>query len=276
VFGRDCRESTLNTLVLAEGGEGFHSPSIAEFFPPALLFEGTAFQIDRIMLIRFLMTALLVAFFLIAMRRPKLVPRGVQNLGEYALDFVRIHIAEDILGKEQGRRFLPLLTTFFFMIWAMNLSGVIPLLNMPSSAKIGVPLVLALLSYFVFNYAGIKAQGLGPYLKSNLFPPGVPKPLYVLVTPIEFLSTFLLRPLTLTVRLMANMLAGHMTLVLFFSAAWFLMFQAGNLLLAPVGALSLAMGFAFTLFELLVQFLQAYIFTLLTAIYIDGALHAEH
>ncbi|WP_307867762.1 F0F1 ATP synthase subunit A [Umezawaea beigongshangensis] len=261
--------------MLAEGGE-FHKPSIVEFFPSALLFEGTPFQIDRIMLIRFLMTIVLVAFFLVAMRRPKLVPRGVQNLGEYALDFVRIHIAEDILGKEQGRRFLPLLTTFFFMIWAMNLSGVIPLLNMPSSAKIGVPLVLALLSYVVFNYAGIKAQGLGPYLKSNLFPPGVPKPLYVLVTPIEFLSTFLLRPLTLTVRLMANMLAGHMTLVLFFSAAWFLMFQAGNLLLAPVGAVSLAMGFAFTLFELLVQFLQAYIFTLLTAIYIDGALHAEH
>ncbi|GGP46060.1 ATP synthase subunit a [Saccharothrix coeruleofusca] len=262
-------------MVLAEGAE-FHKPSIEEFFPPALLFEGTPFEVDRIMLIRILMTVLLAAFFLIALRRPKLVPRGVQNLGELALDFVRVNIAEDVLGKQNGRRFLPLLTTFFFLIWAANLSGVIPLLNMPATARIGLPLVLAVVAYLAFNYAGIKAQGAGQYFKSNLFPPGVPKPLYILVTPIEFASTFIIRPGTLMIRLMANMLAGHMTLVLFFSAAWFLMFQAGNFLLAPVGAVSLLMGLVFTIFELLVQFLQAYIFTLLTAVYIDGALHAEH
>ncbi|MFB9905876.1 F0F1 ATP synthase subunit A [Allokutzneria oryzae] len=262
-------------MVLASDS-GYHPPSIDEFFPPALLFEGTPFQIDRIMLIRVLMTVLLIGFFLIAMRRPKIVPRGVQNLAEMGLDFVRVSIAEEILGKVNGRRFLPLLTTYFFMIWALNLSGVIPFLNMPSTAKIGAPLVLALVTYFVFNYAGIKAQGFGPYMKSNLFPPGVPKWAYVLVTPIEFVSTFIVRPFTLTVRLMANMIAGHMTLVLFFGAAWFLLFQAGSLLLAPVGALSFAAGFIFTLFELMVQALQAYVFTLLTAVYIDGALHAEH
>ncbi|MCP3798264.1 F0F1 ATP synthase subunit A [Allokutzneria sp. A3M-2-11 16] len=263
-------------LVLASQDSGYHPPSIAEFFPPALLFEGTPFQIDRIMLIRVLMTVLLVGFFLIALRRPKIVPRGVQNLAEMGLDFVRVSIAEEILGKVNGKRFLPLLTTIFFMVWALNLSGVIPFLNMPSTAKIGVPLVLALLTYVVFNYAGIKAQGFGPYMKSNLFPPGIPKPLYLLVTPIEFVSTFLVRPFTLTVRLLANMIAGHMTLVLFFGAAWFLLFQAGSLLLAPVGVLSFGAGFIFTLFELLVQVLQAYVFTMLTAVYIDGALHAEH
>ncbi|WP_041838514.1 MULTISPECIES: F0F1 ATP synthase subunit A [Actinosynnema] len=265
----------MDTLVLAEGGE-FHKPAIEEFFPPALLFEGTPFELDRVMLIRILMTVVLAAFFLIAMRRPKLVPRGIQNLGEMALDFVRINIAEDVLGKENGRRFLPLLTTFFFLIWATNLSGIIPFLNMPSTARIGLPLALAVVAYLAFNYAGIKAQGVGGYLKSNLFPPGVPKPLYVLVTPIELVSVFLIRPGTLMIRLMANMLAGHMALVLFFSAAWYLMFQAGDLVLAPAGFLSLVMGLMFTLFELMVQFLQAYIFTLLTAVYIDGALHAEH
>ncbi|WP_234995798.1 F0F1 ATP synthase subunit A [Streptoalloteichus hindustanus] len=264
----------MASSVLAASEGGFHKPSIDEFFPGALLFAGTPFEINRIMLIRLVMTVVVAAFFLIAMRRPKLVPRGVQNLGEYALDFVRVHIAEEVMGRENGRRFLPLLTTFFFLVWACNLAGVIPLFNIAGSAVVGLPLVLSVVTYVVFNYAGIKSQGFGRYLKNQLIPSGVPVYMLPLVLPIELVSTFILRPFTLTVRLLANMMAGHLMLVLFFSATSFLLFEA-TALFKPVGVLSFAMGFVFTLFELLVQFLQAYIFTMLTAVYIDLAMH-EH
>jgi F-type H+-transporting ATPase subunit a len=75
--------------------------------------------------------------------------------------------------------------------------------------------VLAAISYVLFNWVGIRQQGVGPYFKNNLFPAGVPKPLYVLITPIEFVSTFVFRPFTLAVRLFANMLAGHLLLAIF-------------------------------------------------------------
>jgi F-type H+-transporting ATPase subunit a len=138
-----------------------------------------------------------------------------------------------------------------------------------------VPLVLALVSYAVFNWAGIKEHGVGTYLKMNLFPPGVPKPIYVLVTPIEFISTFILRPVTLTIRLLANMMSGHLLLVLFFGATSYFLFEVSGLM-KSVAIVSYAMGFIFVLFEVIVALLQAYIFTLLTAVYIDGATSHEH
>lgn len=252
----------------------FHPPSLSDFFPPAVLFDGTPFQLDRIMLIRLGMALLVALFFVIALRSPKLVPRGVQNVGEIALDFVRIQIAEEILGKEQGKRFLPVITTIFFLVLGLNMTGVIPFLNISSNAKIGMPLVLAVLAYIVFNYVGIKKYGLFKYVKSSIVVPGVPLPLHFLLIPIEFLSTFILRPFTLMIRLMANMLAGHIMLVLFFSATQFFFFEADGAMKIFGGA-SIVAGVAFTFFELLVVFLQAYIFALLTAVYIDLALHAD-
>lgn len=226
------------------------------------------------MLIRIVAALVVALFFVIALRSPKLVPRGVQNFGELCLDFVRIHIAEEILGKEQGRRFLPLITTIFFLVLGLNLTGVLPFLNISSNARIGMPLVLAAVAYIVFNYVGIKKFGLFKYVKSSVVVPGVPLPLHFLLIPIEFLSTFVLRPFTLMVRLMANMLAGHIMLVLFFSATHFFFFSADGLF-KVFGAVSLVAGIGFTFFELLIIFLQAYIFSLLTAVYIDLALHAD-
>jgi F-type H+-transporting ATPase subunit a len=134
--------------------------------------------------------------------------------------------------------------------------------------------LFAVIAWLVFNIQGIRALGLGHYLKANLFPPGIPWPIYFLVTPIELVSTFILRPLTLTIRLLANMMAGHLLLVLFFSATSALLVADGYLKIFALPAF--AMGFAFTLFEILVAVLQAYIFTLLTAVYIDGATSEEH
>lgn len=227
------------------------------------------------MAIRLLATAVLCGLFLLYAFRARLVPGRALSVAEVSLDFVRVHIAEEILGKQEARRFLPLLTTIFFMVLALNITGVIPFLNIAGTSVVGVPLVLAIVAWLVFNYVGMKAQGPGTYLKNNLFPPGIPWPLYILVTPIEFISTFILRPVTLTIRLLANMLAGHLLLVLFFAATHYLLLEASGLL-KVFGLVTFAAGFAFTLFEILVAFLQAYIFALLTAVYISGALHADH
>jgi F-type H+-transporting ATPase subunit a len=127
--------------------------------------------------------------------------------------------------------------------------------------------------WFVFNIVGMVKQGGLRYLKNTLFIPGVPPALYILVTPIEFVTVFLVRPLTLAVRLTANMIAGHLMLAIFFVGTWYLQWK---LITIPFAAMSFALGTFITAFELLVGVLQAYIFTILTAVYIAGAIHPEH
>ena len=268
-------------MLAASSEDGFSPPSIAEFFPPKFFEFGPdflgqpMFAMTRINLIMLVMTTILFVFFFMAFRKPQVVPTGIQNLGEMFLDFVRVHISEEVLGHH-ARRFNLLLTTMFFMIFAFNITGILPLMHIAASSVVAVPLILGVASYLVFNYAGIKQHGVKGYLQMNLFPPGVPIPLYLLVTPIEAVSTFIFRPATLTIRLVANMIAGHMLLVLFYGGANYMLFISDSLFLKPFGVFSYMAGFAFTLFEILVAFLQAYIFTLLTAVYISGAVSEEH
>ncbi len=212
--------------------------------------------------------------FLVGTRRLKLVPGRFQSVVEMALDFVRVNIAEDLLGKKDGQRFLPILTTMFFMILFMNLTGIIPGINIAGTSVIAVPLLLAVIAYVTFIYAGIRKSP-GNFFKNSLMPSGVPWPLYIIIIPLEFLSTFIIRPVTLTLRLLMNMIVGHLMLVLFFSATQYFVFTLGGLW-TVLGAGTLAFGFVFTLFELLVAFLQAYVFTILTAVYIQLAVAEEH
>ncbi len=256
------------------GNGGFHGPSILEFFPDAVLFAGTPFEINRIVIIRFIAVLAIVLIFWLGTRRMKLVPGRFQGLVEMGLDLVRVNIAEDLLGKKDGRRFLPLLTTIFFMVLFMNITGIIPGLNIAGTSVIGVPLVLAAAAYITFIYAGIKKHP-GAFFKNALFPPGVPWFLYIIVTPIELVSTFVLRPVTLTLRLLMNMVVGHLLLVLFFAATQFFFFTAGSWW-SLFGIGTLAFGIVFTFFEILVAVLQAYVFTLLTAVYLQLALAEEH
>ncbi|WP_449277598.1 F0F1 ATP synthase subunit A [Leucobacter sp. GX24907] len=259
--------------LLRADGE-FHPPSLNDFFPPAIWFEGTPFEINRIMLLRIVLAVVVLLLFWLGTRNMKVVPTRGQSLTEMALDFVRVQISENLLGKVDGRRFLPILTAMFFMIFAFNITGIIPGINIPATSVIGTPLVLAVVSYFTFIYAGIKKSPKN-FFKNSLFPAGVPKPLYVIVTPIEFISTFVLRPVTLTLRLLMNLMVGHLILVLAFSATNFFILYAGGFF--PVlGLGTFAFGAAFTLFEILVAVLQAYVFTLLTAVYIQLALAEEH
>ncbi|TXK17265.1 F0F1 ATP synthase subunit A [Homoserinibacter sp. GY 40078] len=256
---------------------GFHGPSLEEFFPPAIFFEGTPFELNRIMLIRILVTILLIVWLVIATRRMRIVPTRFQAANEFLLGFVRNNIVVETLGEKDGKRFMAPLMTMFFLILGLNLTGVIPFLNIAGTSVIGTPLVLAIVSYVMFIYAGIKKNG-GRFFKNSLFPSGVPWFLYIIVTPIELISTFVLRPVTLTLRLLMNMVAGHMLLVLCFSATQFFFFTVladGNLI-GLLGIGSFAFGAVFTLFELLVAVLQAYVFTFLAAVYIQLALADEH
>lgn len=243
-----------------------------------MLFEGTAFEINRIILIRLITSVILIGLFALAASRAKLVPGRAQNLAEMALDFVRVNIAEEILG-ENARRFVPMITTIFFAVLALNLTGVVPLMNISSNSLIGMPIVLAAWVFVMYLAVGIKKFGLGGYLKNNLLPPGMPKFLYVLVTPIEALQVFLLRPATLALRLAANMIAGHLILTIFAVGTYYLLshlWTEGADWVAAFGIFSFALQIFMTGFEVLVAFLQAYIFTMLTAVYISGAIHPEH
>ncbi|PDQ35601.1 MAG: ATP synthase F0 subunit A [Candidatus Lumbricidophila eiseniae] len=259
--------------MVANDGE-FHGPAIGEFFPEPLWFVGTPFEINRIMLVRFIAVAALLLLFWLGTRRMKVVPGRFQSLIEMGLDLVRVNIAYDLLGKKDGTRFLPVITTAFFMVLFMNITGIIPGLNIAGSSVIGVPLVLAVVAYVCFIYAGVKKSPKN-FFRNALFPPGVPSGLYMIVTPIEFFATFVIRPVTLTLRLMMNMIVGHLMLVLFFSATQFFLFQLDGPL-KLFGAGTLAFGFVFTLFEILVAVLQAYVFALLTAVYIQLAVAEEH
>lgn len=261
----------LQALMPAEG-DTFHAPTIMDLFPPIVAFAGTPFAIDRVMMIRIIMCLVLVLCLCLYATRAKLIPGRAQTVMEYGLDFCRKNISEEIIGKELGRKYSPIITAIFFTVFFMNIAGIIPGFNLAGTAKPGFPLLLAVFAWFVFIYAGIREIGFLNFFKSSLFPPGVPWILYLLLTPIELISTFIIRPFTLFVRLLANMIAGHFLLALTLSASNYFLF-AHLSALSPLGILTFAAAFAFTLFEILVAFLQAYIFAVLTAVYVNLSVH---
>ncbi|KHK99030.1 ATP synthase F0F1 subunit A [Microbacterium mangrovi] len=261
----------------ATDDSGFHGPSIDDFFPPALLFEGTPFELNRIMVIRLLVVVVLILLMWLATRNMKIVPGRGQAAFEFLFMFVRKGVIFDNLGEERGRRYEPIIMTFFFTILGMNLVGSIPGLQIAGTAAIGLPVVMAIIAWVMFIYAGFKEKGFR-FLKDSLFLPGVPWPLYFLLTPLEFLSTFIVRPVTLALRLTMNMVSGHMLVVLCFSATQFFFFTvlANGNLLGLLGFGSFAFGVAFTVLDLFVAALQAYVFAILSAIYIQLSVAEEH
>jgi F-type H+-transporting ATPase subunit a len=221
------------------------------------------------MLIGFLLVA---AFLLTVFRKRAVVPSRYQIVGESVIGFVQRDICEQVIGH-QGVRFTPYLSTLFLLIFAWNVMGIIPGVAFPATSKIALPLFLAVISWLVFNYQGIKEQGPISYFKGIAFPPGVPFIMYILLTPIEILSILVIRPITLTLRLTFNMVAGHLILSLLgilAASMWTLSWKLGVL------PFVVAIGGVLTAFELFVAFLQAFIFTILTSLYIGGAVHPEH
>jgi len=227
---------------------------------------------NKIALIGILAALLTAGVFIISGRyNPTVAPTGLRNVVESSVGFIQNGVIMQTMGPE-GLGWTSFLTSLFYFIFFCNMTEVIPLFQMPATARMALPAGLAIITWLLFIGTGLKHQGIG-YFKSALFPPGVPKALYVLVTPIELLSTFIVRPFSLAVRLFANMLAGHILLVTFAVLAAALWVQDWYAVFLPLPVLMLIflMGF-----EILVSFLQAYIFTILAAVYIGGAMHPEH
>lgn len=251
---------------------------IALEFPPIneiLRWKELFGSFNKISLIAIAAMLIGMTVFLLASRQDhRVAPRGVRNLAESTVDFIENGVVMQTMGRD-GLGWTPFLLSLFVFIYLCNVPGIIPFLQMPATARMALPAALALLVWVVYNGAGIKHQGFGGYMKSVLFPPGVPKALYILITPIEFISAIIVRPFSLAVRLFANMLAGHILLVTFALLSEAL-FQAKDKILIPFGVLPFFMLVFLTGFEVLVAFLQAYIFVILTAVYIGGAVHPEH
>jgi F-type H+-transporting ATPase subunit a len=230
---------------------------------------------NKTALIDVLALVITLVIFFAAARKKQLIPTGVQNVTEAIVDFITDSVILQTMGPE-GMVFLPFLVTLFMFIFIGNIFEVIPIIQFPANARMANPLFLAVIVWVMFLYMGFKRQGFGGYLKNSLFPPGVPKALYILVTPIEALSTFLVRPFSLAIRLFANMLAGHLLLVTFALLTDALLFHNTITFFKPVAVLPAAMDVAITGFEAFIAILQAYIFTILTAVYLGGAMNPEH
>ncbi len=234
---------------------------------PAIL----PFGINRVVLLMFLAAIVTFLFLYLPFRTPRIVPTKLQVAAEAAVEFVKKDIGRDIIGPESVN-YEWLLIPMFFWILFLNILEVTPFINFPPTSRMAIPAFMAVFVYVVFLFVGMKKHGLR-YLFRTVVPEGVPKALLVLVTPIEIISVFFIRPISLAVRLFANMLAGHIMLTVFFltSAAYFVL--SPKLLAFPI---PFAFAVAITGFEIFVGVLQAFIFTLLTAVYIESSIHLEH
>ena len=273
------REIELNTADLsptlhAEGDSLFHIPTLDEFFPDAILFAGTPFEFNRVQLVRLIMIAVVLIVLCIIASRAKLVPGRAQSIVELIIDFVHNGIIKNTLGLKDGMRFAPFLITLFVFLLTMNIAGVIPGLNLAGTSVIGLPLLAALWTFVIYVGAGVKKRGIAGYLKHETAPPGLPKPIYLLLVPIEFLQVVLIRWASLTIRLLANMVAGHIMMVVFIGLTHGLLFSASWLTVISPFAGALAIGIYG--FEIFVAGLQAFIFTILAAVYIQMATADEH
>jgi F-type H+-transporting ATPase subunit a len=263
---------TAQSIVLA--ADVPFPPSVGDFYLPSILpwGEHDNYWFTKITALLWVTVALIIIFFLVTYRKPQLVPSKKQWLAESLYGFVRNNIAIEMIGP-RGVAFAPYLTTLFSFVLLMNLWGIVPLAQISPNSHIAFPAIIAVISYVMFIYVGIRKHGVVKYFRNALIPPA-PWFILPLLIPIEFFSNFLVRPFSLAVRLFANMFAGHM-LLLVFTLGGFAMLNA-NLWLIPASIVSWAMTIALTFLEFLVVALQAYVFTVLSASYVQGALADEH
>ena len=249
----------------------FPAPTIQDFYFTPLFTIGN-FHFYKPMMLALLSALIVTGVFWAAFRKPKLVPRGVQNLGEMGILFVRDQILRPQMGV-RGDKWLPFLSSLFFFIWINNIFGVIPILYFPATSRFAYPLFLTAMVWVIYMFIGMKHQGALGYFRNMAVPEGAPWWILPLLAPIELFSNILVRPFTLSVRLFANMLAGHVLLLVFTMATFYLLTATYALLFSAV---SFIVVIIITALELLIQVLQAFIFTTLTATYIAGGYETAH
>lgn len=260
-------------LTLPTEGEKFTAPTLEDMHLPPIFHIGD-FAFSKQMLLMILSVIIIVAFFRLAIRRGSLVPGKLQFVGEAGYEFVRNSLGREIIGKG-FLKYVPLLFAIFFFVLVNNIFGLIPFLQLPTLSHSGSAYAIAAIVYFTWIGVGIKKYGLN-FFKLTVVPNGVPFALLFILVPIEILSNFVVRPLTHSLRLMATMLAGHMIVTLAASGAQYLLTVQENLFLKGTGILVIGGSVAMGLLEALIMCLQAFVFTLLTAIYIQGAEHADN
>jgi len=265
---------SLNVLasLATAGGGGYQTPTTAEFYQP--LWNEGPLAITRPSIVMVFSVGLIVWWLIATTKRAAIVPSKGQWVTEGIYGFIRNGVARDIIGTKDFLRFVPLLFSMFVLILVNNLFGVIPPVQFPTMSRIGFPIALTVVVYVVYHYIGIKRVGLGAYFK-NLVPAGLPGWIFVPILFLEIITFFITRPLTLALRLFGNMFAGHLLLLVFITGGEYLVIHGGfGLKIAGLGAYGMA--FILTIFEILIEFLQAWVFTLLAATYIAGSLADEH
>jgi F-type H+-transporting ATPase subunit a len=259
--------------VLLDASNGYEAPNTEIFWQP--LFGSGQWAITRADVVA-LISVVLVAWWLLAStRRVAVVPTRGQWFTEQVYGLVRNGIGRDIIGSGEFIKYVPFLFSLFAFILVNNLFGIIPFIQFPTLSRIGFPIALTIVVYVLYHYIGIRRMGLGGYFK-HMIPPGVPKWVLVILFPLELLTYFFTRPVTLALRIFGNMFAGHLLLVLFITGAEWFVFESGKVPYVPLGIFAYVFAFVMTVFEGLIEFLQTYIFVLLTALYIAGALEEQH
>jgi F-type H+-transporting ATPase subunit a len=232
--------------------------------------------VNRTMILIGLAALIVIALLWFGLRRRSLVPSKFEAAIEAMVVYIRDEVAVGIIGPKDGATFFPYLLAIFMFILVGNLFEISPLINFPITSRIALPAFMALLTWVIFIFMGFKRQGLA-YVGHIVWPPGVPTGLKPLVGIIEFVSVFLIRPFSLAVRLFANLVAGHVMLTLLLVSGYVFITSVGDIgAKALVGVGWFALGLGIYAFELLVAVLQAYIFTLLSAVYIQTSVHPEH
>ena len=268
-----------NCHLFGDNGCGFSPPSIGMFFPePWYADIAGSTGIDLYLVLLLVAVGAVLLLWSWFSKKLSLVPGRRQSVGEMLVLFIRDQITRPTMGAK-GDRFIPFLTGVFTLILAMNFTGLIPGM-LPVNSNLAFPAMLAGVIYVMTLVIGIRNQGGWGYFRNQIFPPGMPKPIYVLVTPIEILSVFLIRPVTHALRLFATMFAGSLLLGVFAYGGWYMLNLTAEPLLAGVSVLfsgAALLGYlAFFLFEILIMLVQAFIFTLLAGLYLNDSLEAAH
>jgi len=256
----------------ADTGGGFQAPTPQEFYQP-LVGDG-AFALTRPSVVIMLSVGLIAWWLVATTRRAAVVPGKGQWVTEGAYNFVRNGVARDIIGSKDFLRFVPLLFSLFIVILVNNLFGIIPPVQFPTMGRVAFPIALTLVVFVTYHFLGMRRHGVVGYFKA-LVPGGLPGWIVPFIFVLEVFTFFVTRPLTLALRLFGNMFAGHLLLLLFITGGEY-MFASGGLGLKIAAGGSFVLAFVMTIFEALIEFLQAYIFTLLAATYIAGSLADEH
>jgi F-type H+-transporting ATPase subunit a len=268
--------ATAEEEYVPPGPGDFNLPPIGPDHTFTFLGQEMYLGVTKPMLQLVLGAVLVFVFFRMASGKRAMVPGKMQYVGEVGYGFVRNQLGRDIIGSKDFMRFVPFLFALFFFVLLNNIFATLPFLQFPTFSRAGLVYGLVLISWLVYNIAGIKAQGgVLAYLKHQTVPPGVTGLMLVVLIPLEFMSNILVRPLTLALRLFANMLAGHILLILFALGGEYLLLH-GATMIKPVGIVAWLMFVVIAFLEVLVQFLQAYVFVLLNALYISGAIAEEH